>query len=224
MTFSLTKLALATALTFCSAFPSFAQDTTETAEDTLPPMSERFEEWTQNAFSFDAEVSNRRRSRPDFQFKIEGVRYQVLFDAGRAKRNAILDCLELVDACEIKGTAFMLFKDGKMQMNVTDINWLAVPAVDFDEKSARLHRCFKYATRDRKSFSGIVEAKLSIEDLERRQGYSLEPIQPREISRGYEQLEDALTRCVGSRFRLPVGDYRLKVYTQSGDVFMDYFE
>lgn len=224
MTFSISKLAFAAALTCFSALPGFAQETTQTTEDTPPPISERFDQWTQNAFSFEAEVSNRRRSRPEFQFLIEGVRYQVLFDAGRAKRNAILDCLELADACEIKGTAFMLFKDGKMQMNVTDINWLAVPAVDFDEKSARLHRCFKYASRDRKSFSGIIEARLTVEDLERRQGHSLEPIQPREISRGYEQLEDALTRCSGSRFRLPVGDYRLKVYTQSGDVFMDYFE
>lgn len=101
-------------------------------------------------------VSNQRRSRPNFQFKIDNMRYQVLFDAGRKKRNAILDCLELADECEIKGTAFVLFKDSRMQMNVTDINWLAVPAVDFDEKASRLHYCFKSAMRYRKKFSGIV--------------------------------------------------------------------
>jgi hypothetical protein len=187
-------------------------------------MQEAFEGWSKESFTFEAMVSNQRRSRPDFQFKMDNVRYQVLFDAGRSKRNAILDCLDLADECEIKGTAFMQFKDGKMQMNVTDINWLAVPAVDFDEKSMRLHRCFKYATRDRKKFSGIVEAKLKIEDLERRQGYSLEPISPREIGRGYEQLEIAVGDCSGRRFRLPVGEYRVKVFTQSGDTFMDYFE
>ena len=67
-------------------------------------------------------VSNQRRTRPKSQFKIDTVRYNVLFDAGRQKRNAILDCLELSDEYEIKGTAFMLFKDGDMQINMNDIN------------------------------------------------------------------------------------------------------
>ncbi len=222
MTFRISKIALAAALTFAFAGPSLAEDT----EPTLPEktMAETFAGWSKDQFTFDAMVSNQRRSRPDFQFKIDNTRYQVLFDAGRQKRNAFLDCLELADSCEIKGTAFMLFKDGRMQMNVTDINWLAVPAVDFDEKAARLHRCYKYASRDRKKFSGIVEAKLSIDDLERRQGYTLEPIAPREIGRGFEMLEDAVHNCMGSRFRLPVGDYTVKLYTQSGETFIDYLD
>ncbi|MEJ6708583.1 MAG: hypothetical protein QNK92_07260 [Amylibacter sp.] len=101
---------------------------------------------------------------------------------------------------------------------------MAVPAVDFEGKAARLHRCFKSAGRDRKKFSVIVEAKMSITDLEKRQGYTLEPIKPREIGRGFEQLEDAVYNCSISWFRLPVGEYRLKMFTQRGETFMDYFE
>ncbi|MCO4825384.1 hypothetical protein OAC63_02600 [Amylibacter sp.] len=225
MNFRFPKLALVAAVTCVTAFPTFGQETSDTtAEPTPKTMAEVFEGWSLEPFSFEAMVSNQRRTRPEFQFKIDTVRYNVLFDAGRQKRNAILDCLELSDECEIKGTAFMLFKDGGMQMNVTDINWLAVPAVDFDEKAARLHRCFKSAGRDRKKFSGIVEAKMIITNLEKRQGYTLEPIKPREIGRGFEQLEDAVHNCSSSRFRLPVGEYHLKVFTQSGETFMDYFD
>lgn len=224
MTFRLTKFALAAALSCFIATPSTAQeDTTETAPPDVT-MTEKFESWSQQPFAFSAMVSNSRRSSPDFQFKIDNVRFRALFDAGRKKRNATLDCLELADECEIKGTAYMLFSEGRLQLNVTDINWLAVPAIDFDEKASRLHYCFRSATRDQKKFSSVVEAKLTVEDLERKQTTTLEPITPREISRGFEMLETAVTKCAGSRFRLPLGEYRIKVFTQSGDTFMDYYE
>lgn len=222
---TLKRASICTALCLGLASPIFAQGKSE--EESLRPMptlSEAFKTWSQVPFSFEALIDNKRRSRPDFQFKIDGVRYNVLFDAGRNKRNAILECLELADHCELRGTAFMVFENGKMELNVTDVNWLAVPAVDFDQVSSSLHRCYRHASRDRKKFSGIVEAKLVIEDLERRQGFSLDPIKPIEIGRGFEMLENAVTDCFIRRARLPLGEYHITIYTQSGEAVMDYFE
>ena len=225
MTFSFKSFAKAGVILALSALPLQAADE-EASQGAakMPTMKTAFEGWSAQSFTFEALVSNQRRSRPEFTFHIDKDRYYVLFDAGRKKRNAILDCLDLADSCEVKGTAFMLFEQGKMKMNVTDVTWLAIPAVDFEARASRLHHCFRRISNKRKKFSAVVEAKLSIHDLERKQDFSLEPVKPREISRGFEMLEDAMHNCSRSRMRLPVGDYRVKVYTQSGDVFLDYWE
>lgn len=224
MTFNFTNLLRTGAFLALSALPLHAQETANSEPAEMPTMQQTFDVWTKQSFTFEAEVSNRRRSRPEFTFKIDNIQYQVLFDAGRTKRNAILDCLDLADACEIKGTAFMLFQNGRMQMNVADVTWLAIPPVDFDARASSLHRCFRRVADKRKKFSSVVEAKLSIHDLEKEQDFSLNPVKPREISRGFEMLEQAIHGCNRYRFRLPVGDYKVKVFTQSGDIFLDYWE
>ncbi|MEM9850520.1 MAG: hypothetical protein AAF761_00835 [Pseudomonadota bacterium] len=197
----------------------------DAAAPTPPDLSARFSAWSAEPFAFSGQVSNQRRTRPDFRLLVGETTYPIIFDAGRAKRNAVLDCLELSDQCDIRGTGFMLFERGQMTMNITDITWLSIPPIDFDMQAMRFHRCVKAAARKRDPFASVVEAKLGVLDIEAAQTWQLEPVAPREGGRGYELLEVAVATCFQRhRMRLPVGEYRLKVFTQSGETFLSYFD
>lgn len=192
----------------------------------LPTLSERFATWETQAFRFEGQIQNTRRSKPDFQLTIDGKRYPLLFDAGRAKRNAMIECLELSDVCDVKGVGFIVFGDRTTKLNVTDITWLSIPVIDFDEKATRIYRCVKRAQGERSRFSSVVTARLQVMNLDRPQRIDLTPLEPREGGRGFELVEDAVRNCFSryGRLRLPVGDYEVKVYTQSGETFLRYYE
>lgn len=200
--------------------------TTPVDPDGMPTLEERFATWSTQPFRFDGEIENMRRSTPDFSMTVGGRRYPIVFDAGRAKRNAMLDCLELSDTCDVKGTGFMVFEDRTMKLNVTDITWLSIPPVDFDEKATRIHRCVKNARGKQSAFSSVVLARLDVLDLDKAQAVELTPLEPREGGRGFELVRDAVHLCFGryGRMRLPVGQYELKVYTQSAETFLKYSE
>ncbi|MEM7437957.1 MAG: hypothetical protein AAF393_00050 [Pseudomonadota bacterium] len=211
-------------LAVCGVGPAYAQNTSETeaaeTAQTLPALSTRFEEWSTQAFTFEGSVTNMRRSSPEFNLRMGKVSYSTIFDAGRAKRTAVLDCLDLSDACDIRGEAFLVFEGGKMVVNITDITWLSIPEIDFDEKAARLHRCVKNAQRKERSFAAVVELRLNVLDLERSQAWDAEVYAPREGGRGPDMVLKALNDCFRTRFRLPVGAYRVKVFTQSAETFL----
>lgn len=203
------------------AVPSFAEEqATDESPAELKTMQERFTDWSAETFTFEGTVKNARRSRPEFQLRVNEVHYSVVFDAGRAKRTAVLDCLDLADECDIRGEALMIFGKGEMKLNITDITWLSIPEIDFDEKATRLHRCMKSAQRHKTIFASVVELKLNVLDLERRQAWDAEAIEPREETRGTELVREALSECFSSRFRLPIGSYRVKVFTQSAETFL----
>ena len=220
-------LAVGAVLAFAPVVAQAEDTATEAATEggaELPSLGKRFEEWTSEALTFSGVVTNRRRSRPDFSIQVDDVRYSVLFDAGRAKRNAILDCLDLSYSCELKGTGFMRFEHGKMKLNVTDVTWLAIPAIDFDVVGLQFHRCVRSEQYKRKKFASVVEAKLEILDLNRPPSYTLEPVKPRDGGRGFDIVDRSVEDCMRRSIRLPVGSYSMKVFTQSSDVFLDYWD
>lgn len=210
----------------CATILAMAMATVAVAQDTATPptLSERFDQWSREPLSFAAEIRNQRRSSPDFYLSINGIRYKVLFDAGREKRQALLDCLDLSDACDLRGRGFMLFEKGALVLNVTDVSWLSIPPVNFDEQASRFHNCIRNSKRTRDSFAAIVEARLDVLDVGKPQGWALSPVDPREGGRGFELVHDAVADCMRHRVRLPVGRYQLKVYTQSAETFFSYWE
>lgn len=149
------------------------------------------------------------------------VEYPVVFDAGREKRQALLGCLEKADKCKATATAFMLFESGNMQLNITDIHQAFVPPVDFEQESHKLTQCYVIANRRAKGVEGNIEAKLTVEDISFPQTHRFEPVIPQDISPAFDLLVDAVKSCSGNRYRLPVGEYRLKVQTLTGTTFLE---
>lgn len=203
-----------------SSFTVYADDNPVSQTDPLPDLATVYENWGKTAFSIDAMASIDKRSPNGFKFSVEGVEYPVVFDAGRKKRQALLECLEKADKCKATATAFMLFEAGTMQLNITDIHQAFVPPVDFDQESHKLTQCYAMENRRVKGVPGEIEVKLTVADINFPQAHLFEPVMPVKISPQFDLLVDAVKSCGGNRYRLPVGEYGLKTQTLTGTTFL----